>query len=134
MAVWLVDSSAVLAILDADDRDHERLVEALRTAARSGISPILTNFLRAEAHALIGSRLSWPAARQWVLANAWPIERVTEADEARAIGILRQHRDKSYSLVDSTSFAVMERLGLDTAFTLDRHFRQFGFKTVPAPD
>lgn len=60
-----------------------------------------------------------------------PLEPVRAADEERAIQILAATEDKSYSFVDATSFAVMERLGLRRAFTLDRHFRQFGFETEP---
>lgn len=38
--------------------------------------------------------------------------------------------DKSYSYTDATSFAIMGRLGLRTAFAFDPHFRQFGFHVV----
>lgn len=38
----------------------------------------------------------------------------------------------SWSYVDATSFTLMERLGIDAAFALDRHFAQRGFRVVPA--
>ena len=40
-----------------------------------------------------------------------------------------QYDDKDVSMVDCTSFVVMEQLGVSTAFTFDRHFLQVGFQT-----
>ena len=40
--------------------------------------------------------------------------------------LLRQYRDKSFSLCDAVSFIVMRRLGLRQAATFDEHFRQLG--------
>jgi predicted nucleic acid-binding protein len=57
----------------------------------------------------------------WLLGNVWEIERITEADEGSARQILSKYSDKSFSYTDATSFAVMERLGLRTAFAFDAH-------------
>ncbi len=35
--------------------------------------------------------------------------------------------DKTYSFTDATTFAAMERLGITSAFTFDRHYIQYGF-------
>ena len=39
-------------------------------------------------------------------------------------------RDKTFSYTDACSVAVMERLGLKTAFAFDPHFRQYGFHVL----
>lgn len=39
--------------------------------------------------------------------------------------------DKRLSLTDCASFEVMRRLGLETAFSFDRDFRDCGFRMVP---
>jgi hypothetical protein len=58
--------------------------------------------------------------------------RVTEHDEARAWELFVRYQDKGFSFTDCTSFALMERLQLDTAFAFDDHFRQYGkFVVVP---
>jgi predicted nucleic acid-binding protein len=59
------------------------------------------------------------------------IVRVRSRDEDRAWQIITQYSDKDFSLTDAISFAVMERLGIKTAFSLDRHFTQFGWQTIP---
>ena len=43
-----------------------------------------------------------------------------------AIGLLRQHVDKSYPFCDAISFVVMQRLGTKRVAAYDDHFRQFG--------
>ena len=46
--------------------------------------------------------------------------------------ILRQYSDKGFSLLDATSFAVMERLGIDTALSFDKHFAQYRWTVLGA--
>jgi predicted nucleic acid-binding protein len=57
--------------------------------------------------------------------------RATEDDEDSARRIVYAYDDKDFSLTDSISFAVMQRVGIQTAFTFDRDFAQFDFATVP---
>jgi hypothetical protein len=58
------------------------------------------------------------------------IVHVTPDDEARAISVLRDHQDKTYSFCDALSFMVMERLGVTEAMAFDRHFREYGRLTL----
>lgn len=44
---------------------------------------------------------------------------------------LKKHSDKSYSLTDCISFIVMNKLQIENAFTLDKHFTQAGFEVFP---
>ncbi len=90
---------------------------------------LITNFILAEAHGLILSRLNPTVGRRWLLEHTFPIVRVTQDDETRAAEIIRTYDDHAFSYVDATSFAVMERLGIERAFTYDRDFGTFGFST-----
>ncbi len=130
MARVLVDTSAVYALLDRDDAEHAAAKSRLRALKRTRAEPILTNFLVAESHALLLARLGADVARAWLLGNVWAVERVTEADEAKAREIIREYTDKSFSYTDAVSFAVMERLAVKRAFAFDRHFQQYGIELV----
>lgn len=130
MARVLVDTSAVFALLDRSDANHAAARTTLEALKRRRAEPLLTNFIVAESHALALSRLGADIARRWVLGNVWPIERVAEGDESKALAILGKYVDKTFSYTDASTFAVMERLGLKTAFAFDPHFRQYGFQLV----
>jgi predicted nucleic acid-binding protein len=50
-----------------------------------------------------------------------------EATDAIAWNFCKSRPDKAWSLVDCTSFMVMQQLGLQEALTTDQHFEQAGF-------
>ena len=52
----------------------------------------------------------------------------------RALAMYAQHSDKSWGLVDCTSFLVMQDRGITEAFTNDRHFEQAGLQRLLADD
>jgi predicted nucleic acid-binding protein len=56
-----------------------------------------------------------------------PILTIEEADLESAWYILQSFPDQDFSLVDCTTFAVMERLGIDEAFAFDSHFLVYRF-------
>lgn len=58
------------------------------------------------------------------------LESITREDVTGAWEIFRDYRDKSWSFTDCTSYVVMQRLGIQTAFSFDHHFRQFGTVAV----
>lgn len=59
------------------------------------------------------------------------VVRVRARDEERAWEIIEQYDDKDFSLTDAMSFAVMERMHLSQAFSLDQHFAQYGWTVTP---
>lgn len=128
----LVDTSAIAATLNKKDDHHQHARETLQTARDRDDRLFVTNFLVAETYGLVNVRLGARHARAWLRENTMPVERVTPEDEERAEEILLDHDDKAYSYVDATSFAVMERLGVDVAFEFDEDFEQFGWRSLAA--
>lgn len=56
---------------------------------------------------------------------------VGKEDRERAWAIFQRYDDKVLSFTDCTSFAVMERLGINTAFSVDHDFKAVGYLVVP---
>lgn len=122
----LWDSSAILALLDADDADHGRAVVVARQIALEKRPSFVTNYIEVEAHALLLRRLGRAVAREWLLTGGLPIARVLPEEEQRAREILARHADKDWTLCDAISFAVLDARRIRRAFTFDHHFRQYG--------
>jgi predicted nucleic acid-binding protein len=52
---------------------------------------------------------------------------IEEKTDKKAIKILENYKDQQFSYVDATSFAVMNKLELKYALSLDTHFATAGF-------
>ena len=121
----LWDSGVFLALLDADGANHERAVTVVKKLGSERRISIITNYVEVETHALLLRRLGRAAALQWLTSAEMEVARASREDELRAKEILVRHTDKDCSLCDAISFSVAERRGIRTAFTFDRHFRQY---------
>jgi predicted nucleic acid-binding protein len=119
----LWDSSAILALIDASDQNHDLAKRAARGHLRK-TRPFVTNYVEAEAHALLVSRVGRIVARQWLTQGGLEVVRATAEEEATAKQLVVEHSDKDWSLCDATSFAVIEARHARGAFTFDRHFRE----------
>lgn len=122
----LWDSSAILAWLDADDEHHAAAMAASGALASERRAGIITNYIEAEAHALLLSRLGRNAAWAWLQRRPLTVVRLTRGEEERARSILARYRDKDWSLCDAMSFALLEVQNIQEAFTYDHHFAQWG--------
>ena len=127
-AAVLLDASFWIALRDAREPWHSRARQATEKLLRSRTRMVFTSFILAETHAYFSRS---PALRQQILDDAeknqalrW--EPVLPGDETEAVALLRQHRDKEYSLCDAISFVLMQRLGIRRAASFDHHFRQVG--------
>ena len=122
----LWDSSAILALLDADDADHERAVATVRQIASERLPSFITNYIEVEAHALLLRKLGRALAREWLFTGGLPVIRALVEEEDRAREIIARHSDKDWSLCDAISFAVLDARRIRRAFTFDHHFPQYG--------
>jgi predicted nucleic acid-binding protein len=135
LRAFFVDSSAFFALLSARDSYHAAAQEMLERVVIDRRGLVTTNFVVAETHALALARVGRHQASVFLRGiDGDPevrIERATEEDEVTARNIVSKYDDQDFSLTDAISFAVMERLGIRTAFTFDRDFARFGFASVP---
>ena len=121
-----VDSSILYAAIDAGDAGHARA----RTVLGSGESLVTTDHVLVETWLLVHGRAGRLAAdRFWasVRAGSVTVEFVAPGDLEAAWAIGESFPDEDFSIVDRTSFAVMQRIGVLRAASLDRDFAIFRF-------
>ncbi|HWH43319.1 MAG TPA: PIN domain-containing protein [Thermoleophilaceae bacterium] len=121
-----VDSSAFYAAADDADAGAERA----RRALAAGESLVTTDHVLVESWTLLRWRLGRAEAErfwQGIRGGAARVEPVglADLDVAWEIGLV--FADQDFSLVDRTSFAVMQRLGVVRVATLDDDFAVFRF-------
>jgi len=116
-----VDTSAWYAAADAGDRSHQRARSIL--GARETL--VTTDHVLVETWVLLRYRIHHRAAEAFwdgLRRGVARIEPIVAADLERAWAIGEAFGDQDFSIVDRTSFAVMDRLGIRRVATFDDDF------------
>lgn len=130
-----VDTSALLALLDADDPHHQDARRAWTRLAEEPASLSTTNYVVVETVAVVQHRLGLGAVRA-LLREVLPVVDVLSVDAAThgaALTALMTSARRHLSLVDCVSFGVMRQAGVRRAFAYDRHFDEMGFTLADTP-
>jgi len=126
-----IDTGALIALSDRNDKNHERAVLYFRTAVKRRVLFVLgkhvvieyidgvakrINKIKAilELDSIIGSKLLF-------------VEWANKTDWVQAVEYFKRYKDQKIDLTDCLSFSIMERMGIDTAFTFDSDFLTHGF-------
>jgi predicted nucleic acid-binding protein len=128
-----VDTSALLAVLDADQSRHAEAAAAWRALLEGDAPLVVTNYVLVETYALAERRLGVEAVR--VLTHDFVpllvVEWIDEATHTAAVAALLTAGRRGLSLVDCASFLAMRRRGVTRAFAFDADFVEQGFDVVP---
>jgi predicted nucleic acid-binding protein len=130
----LVDTSALFALLDEDDVNHEAATEWMAGPGGDPSEILSTHsYVVVESLGLVRARLGPSATR--VLADAYlPAVSILYVDGVLHVSALRAHLAavrRRPSFVDWVSFEMMRDQGIARAFAFDRDFATEGFELVP---
>lgn len=138
MTSVFVDTSALYAVLDADDDNHQPAARAWNAIIdQLEIDPstaVTHSGVVTEAAALVQRRLGMRATRDLLetvipsLTVVWVDEQIHRLAEAAMLAAGKRH----ISLVDWTSFTVMRDRAISEAFAFDDDFRRQGFQRFDA--
>jgi len=134
----LTDAGPLIALIDADEPDHERCKEALQAITL----PLLTTwpafteamYLLARAGGVTGQQALWRLALRGDLEVLAPAPDTLE----RTAALIRKYADRPMDLADASLVALAEKRGLTRIFTLDADFHIYRlegrrqFDVVPA--
>jgi predicted nucleic acid-binding protein len=121
-----VDTSVWFGAANVRDKYNLRAKQILTDHS----TPVMTDYILIETWRLLNSRMHRKAAEEFwskVRRGAALLEKVTAVDLETAWAIGDAFPDQDFSIVDRTSFAVMERLGLTSAASFDDHFAVYRY-------
>jgi predicted nucleic acid-binding protein len=132
-----VDTSAFVALRNRSEREHKSARSALEGLVTRRESLFTSSYVFSETYTALLVRAGREEAITWgrLMRAGTAIEIVPIDDDLAddAWQLLEDHVDKSWSHVDATSFALMERERSTVAFAFDRHFEQRGLQVIPSP-
>jgi predicted nucleic acid-binding protein len=121
--IAFVDSSAIVALVDADDAAHSAAVDAYHQLLNDGYRLFTTDHVIVETYDLLANGVGPIVASAWLRDHRLPIYCVDEVDLAAAGTMLAARPvDSPVSFVNALSISVMERLGVADAFAVDPAF------------
>lgn len=124
-----IDTSGFIAVLDMDEASHVGAAKTWMDILTSEETLVTTNYVLVETCALVQNRLGMTAIKvfQEDIVPVLRIEWIEKAVHHAAMGTMLAAMRKKLSFVDCVSFEIMRLLGITTAFTLDKHFKEQGF-------
>lgn len=124
-----VDTSAIYALLDQDDRNHKLARRTWIRLLDSGAPMFTSNYVVVEICALSQHRLGLNAVRTIHLdiLPAVEVRWIDETTHGLAMAALLAAGRRKLSLVDCASFSMMRQTGAGLAFAFDQHFSGEGF-------
>lgn len=119
IASALIDTAALLALLDRDDRWHRACVGAFESLRL----PLLTSeAVLTELFHLVGDRRrEVEAAWQLVRCGAITIGSITDADLPSLEALMRRYRDRPMDFADATLVYLAQRESLSLILTIDHN-------------
>ena len=129
MVAALVDTSAIFALLDADDAHHGAAIEAWDAAA--AVDLIVHAYVVTESLALIRSRLWWPAVVEFVdhLLPALRTEMVTNDVHDAALRAYRSVGGGT-GFVDRVTIAFAQTHGIGRILAFDADLQAAGLEPL----
>ncbi len=129
----LADTSALLALFFRDDQNHPAAANFVRQnpQARFVITELVLAEVVTRLRARAGAAKAVGVAHDLLESRRYDLLLADVEVLRGALARMARFSDKRLSLADCVSFEIMESLGLDSAFTFDRDFRDCGYRMLP---
>ena len=127
-----VDTSAWFSLLNKNEKYHAKIKNIYQKLLENNNNLVLSNQVLGETFTLIRYKVKnnkLPFKFIELINKSIMIKKIyiEEKTDKKAIKILENYKDQQFSYVDATSFAVMNKLELKYALSLDSHFVTAGF-------
>lgn len=134
-----IDTAGWANLFIATESCHQQAVQWFSQARQQKSKMVTTNYILLELVALLNSRVRISHTKLFdyiEAAKTAPYINLIHIDAAidtAAWTLLKNRPDKDWSLVDASSFVIMQRMEIYEALTTDHHFEQAGFIRLLKP-
>ncbi len=128
-----VDTSAIFAVLSADDSNHDDAKAVWSELLTHEEELVTTNYVLVEVLALVQRRLGMEAVKTLLadIVSVLQIDWISKAAHDTAVEKMLDISNRQLSLVDLVSFDTMRQRGIKTAFAFDEDFARQGIESIP---
>ncbi|MBF0234316.1 MAG: type II toxin-antitoxin system VapC family toxin [Desulfamplus sp.] len=134
MKTVFVDTSALIAIGNKRDAFHIKAVNVKNYLHQNNIHFVTTSGILLEfgnAFSPVNLRYTYVKMIEAITySKKWNSVYIDNQIFNSAFELYKQMQDKSWGIVDCTSFIVARNMGIDEIFTTDHHFEQAGFQIL----
>ncbi len=127
----LVDTDAIVALLNEQDASHQKALETTNFLVRNSLSFVISNFCFGESLTVVSKKIGHREAVQYlhqVKGGLFEILTVDERLEDMAYTIFERQTSKNVSFIDCTNMAILTRYRWNTIFSFDKIYPKNGFK------
>ena len=133
MSDLFVDTSGWANLIDVSQPFHSLSVKTYQNMRSQKHKIITTSYIITELIALLSSPLRIPRPKAIAFIQSLKtspyieVIHISKEIDTKAWELLMQRQDKEWSLVDCSSFIVMQKCKITESLTSDHHFEQAGF-------
>ena len=133
MSDLFVDTSGWANLIDVSQPFHSLSVKIYQNMRSQKHKIITTSYIITELIALLSSPLRIPRPKAIAFIQSLKtspyieVIHISKEIDTKAWELLMQRQDKEWSLVDCSSFIVMQECKITESLTSDHHFEQAGF-------
>ena len=136
METLFLDAGYIIALEAEDDQHHKMALQHWQNLLKNLPLIVTTSYIFDEVLTFFNSRNRHAKAveigENLLGSNLIELVQVDENLFIEGWKFFQKYNDKTFSLTDCISFALMTELDITTALTFDKHFKQAGFQTLPA--
>ncbi|MDQ7066448.1 MAG: type II toxin-antitoxin system VapC family toxin [candidate division KSB1 bacterium] len=134
--LYFLDTSFLCAYFNQADSNHHQARDIYRNlSTNNNFQFIITDYIFDEIVTLLMKRTTKHQAIEYsrLLLDepVFTLFKINQGIFLKAWELFEKTEDKLWSFTDCTSFIVIQELGIQTALSFDRHFRQFGIRILP---
>ena len=134
-----IDSSAYIAFYNKRDKNHDKALSFINKIKNKELGPVIfytSDYIFDETVTTIlaltkNKKYATKIGESIRNSKITRIIKINDEIFDEAWKLFKTYRDKLWSFTDCTSFIIMKKINIKTAFSFDKHYKQAGYEIMP---